>query len=88
MGDTAEDEAATRLRALAAERGPGLRDTLAERFCQISRHFQTMTPDIEAINGQSHNLSCCRGILARKLTEPVPRAYVGLTGLLPLAIAS
>jgi hypothetical protein len=29
-----------------------------------------MIPDIEAINGQSRNLSCCRGILARKLTEP------------------
>jgi hypothetical protein len=30
-----------------------------------------MKPDVEFINGQSHNISYCRAILARKLTEPL-----------------
>jgi hypothetical protein len=29
-----------------------------------------MKPDVEFINGQSHNISYCRAIWARKLTEP------------------
>src|SRR3954452_13335245 len=48
----------------------GARDLAAvERFCQISRHFQAVIPDVEPINGQNHNISYCRGTLARKLTE-------------------
>jgi len=29
-----------------------------------------MIQDVEAIHGQNYNISYCRGILARKLTEP------------------
>src|SRR5689334_4168730 len=39
-------------------------------FCQISRHFRARIPDAGTIIGQKHNISYCRGTLARKLTEP------------------
>jgi transposase InsO family protein len=51
-------------------------DDLARRFCQLSRHFQAAIPDIESIDGQNDDTSYCRGILARKLTEPVARKRV------------
>src|SRR4051794_22687955 len=42
----------------------------AEGFCQISRHFRARIPGDGPIIGQKHNISYCRGTLARKLTEP------------------
>ena len=41
---------------------------------QISRHFQAVMLDIASIDGKNHNILHCQGILARKLTEPVPMA--------------
>src|SRR4051812_22073523 len=40
------------------------------RFCQLSRHFQVVVPDVASINGRNYDISYCWGILARELTEP------------------